>query len=243
MVLKYGGELETINFCARRVSRFRNPPSGEQQLVRQFFNKKNGFFVDVGANHPTLESQTWHLEQLGWNGLLIEPLDEYCEMLRKERRARTIQVACSNPKNHGQQLRMTVAAGHSTLNANPIALGTHSKQFETVECRTLDSVLQDNDVQTIDMMSIDIEGHEMEMFAGFSLMRWKPRLVLLEDHVTTHEKHRHMVSSGYQLIFRTGLNSWYVPVEEGFSLSGIANFQKFRKYWLGLPGRKIKYRR
>ena len=46
----------------------------EQELVRAFFKgARSGFFVEVGANRPRQESQTWHLEQLGWNGVLIEP--------------------------------------------------------------------------------------------------------------------------------------------------------------------------
>ena len=40
----------------------------EQELVRAFFKgARSGFFVEVGANRPRQESQTWHLEQLGWS--------------------------------------------------------------------------------------------------------------------------------------------------------------------------------
>ena len=40
----------------------------EQELVRAFFEgAQSGFFVEVGANRPRQESQTWHLEQLGWS--------------------------------------------------------------------------------------------------------------------------------------------------------------------------------
>jgi len=46
----------------------------EQMLVREFFGgARSGFFVEVGANRPQQELQTWHLEQLGWNGSLNEP--------------------------------------------------------------------------------------------------------------------------------------------------------------------------
>jgi hypothetical protein len=50
------------------------PDEREQQLVRRFFgDARSGFFVEVGANRPQEQSQTWHLEQLGWSGVLIEP--------------------------------------------------------------------------------------------------------------------------------------------------------------------------
>jgi hypothetical protein len=37
--------------------------------------------VEVGANDPILLSQTRDLERRGWNGILIEPLQEYAEQL------------------------------------------------------------------------------------------------------------------------------------------------------------------
>ena len=137
---------------------------------------------------------------------------------------------------------MISAGVHSTLNPSPIALGAESTEVMEVECRTLDSILQEHNVQPgFEFISIDIEGHEMEMFRGFALRKWKPALVLLEDHVVSHEKHRHMVSNGYSLILRTGLNSWYVQDVYGFSIG--ARFERFRKYWLGLPFRKMRYSR
>lgn len=64
-----------VDFAARKVYHFKNLPQNEQLLVREYFqNKLDGYYVDVGANHPVEESQTWHLEQLGWSDLLIEPL-------------------------------------------------------------------------------------------------------------------------------------------------------------------------
>ena len=45
----------------------------EKVLVREFFGDTKGFFVEVGANDPRQGSQSWHLEQAGWRGVLIEP--------------------------------------------------------------------------------------------------------------------------------------------------------------------------
>lgn len=234
-----------IDFGAKKVFSFRNSPRDEQKLIRQFFhNKPNGFYVDVGANHPTEESQTWHLEQLGWKGLLIEPLTHYCELLRNSRNGIIIQCACSSIENHNKVLRLSVDGVHSTLNDSPIAPGAHSEEYVDVACRTLDSILEGNSVPiNFEFISIDIEGHEMEMFKGFSLSKWKPQLILLEDHVINHGKHNHMTKNGYQLIMRTGINSWYVPRELGYKLSPFAFFQYIRKYWLGLLWRKLKYMR
>ena len=54
----------------------------EQTRVREFFGGDNsGYFVEVGANHPTHGSQTWHLEQAGWTGVLVEPQPDLAAFL------------------------------------------------------------------------------------------------------------------------------------------------------------------
>jgi len=60
-------------------------PEFEVPLVREFFaDTKQGFFVEVGANDPKKDSQSWHLEEAGWRGILVEPLptegDEPCSL-------------------------------------------------------------------------------------------------------------------------------------------------------------------
>jgi FkbM family methyltransferase len=237
--------MDTIDFQNKYISHLTSHYSSEQELelVRLFFNNKpKGFYVDVGANEPIIESQTYHLEKIGWHGLLLEPIPHYVSLLKEHRAGKVIQYACSSPSNHNKVLKLIVAGGHSTLNSNPIALGTVSKESIDVTCRTLDSILEENEVGPgFDFISIDIEGHEMEMFKGFDLPKWKPKLVLLEDHVINHQKHNYMVSNGYQVIQRTGLNSWYVPQSEGYKLSWASTLEFIRKYWLGLLFRKIRY--
>lgn len=237
--------MNPIDFEKKFIHQFKNPPEGEQELIRSFFkNKPKGFYVDVGANEPVIESQTYHLEKEGWDGLLIEPLPYYIKLLKEQRRGKVVPYACSSPENHNKEHEIIVAGGHSTLNNDPIAIGTVKQDTAMITCRTLDSVLEENKVIVgFEFISIDIEGHEMEMFKGFTLTKWKPQLVLLEDHVINHEKHNHMVKNGYQLILRTGLNSWYVPATNKHYLSFASRLEVLRKYWLGLCFRKIRYSR
>ena len=232
-----------VDFTKRRIFKFKCSPDVGLQLVRDFFcNKRNGYFVDLGANDPFLDSQSFHLESLGWDGLLIEPLPEYVDQLKEKRRGRVVQCACSNPANHNVVHKMIVAGVHSTLNNNPIALGAVKEKTIDVTCRTLDSILYDCGAPIgFDLLSIDVEGHEMEVFQGFDLLKWKPKLVLLEDHVINHQKHKYMISHGYQILLRTGLNSWYVPRNMGYRLSLMSRIEYLRKYWFGLIFRKLKY--
>lgn len=235
---------QIINSKKKLVCQFKNKPQNEQMLIRYFFNNKPvGYFVDLGANDPIKESQTYHLEKLGWKGILIEPLPYYVNLLKKKRKAKVLQYAASSPQNHNKKLKFIVAGGHSTLNHMPIALGDFSKKTIDVTCKTLNSILEKNKTPfNFDLISIDIEGHELEMFKGFNLKKWKPKLILLEDHVINHLKHNLMKSNGYEIILRTGLNSWYIPANEGYRLSFLSRLEFIRKYYIGLLSRKFKYR-
>ena len=88
-----------VDFNNKKVFKFKNRPEHHEELVKSFFLKsKKGFFVDVGANDPKKDSQSYHLEQDGFTGLLIEPLPYCCDKLRKDRTSKVIQLACSIKK-------------------------------------------------------------------------------------------------------------------------------------------------
>ena len=232
------------DFALRHISQFSNEPGVEQQLVQAFFQGKAGFYVDVGANDPVLDSQSYHLEALGWTGLLVEPDPDCCNLLRKNRKGVVVEMACSSPENAGRLLQLNRAGPHSTLEERPIAPGAVVRSTVSVRCDTLDAILRSQGAPVgFDLLSIDIEGHELVALSGFSFSHWKPRLVLLEDHVTHLKKHALMQRSGYQLILRTGLNSWYVPAQPPYTASFAARLEYLRKYYLGLPLRKFRYSR
>ena len=230
------------DFTTRHIQQFSNEPAIEQQLVQVFFAGRKGFYVDVGANDPVLDSQSRHLEVLGWSGVLIEPDPDCCDLLRKNRTGSVVQMACSSPENAGKQLQLSRAGPHSTLEVKPIALGAVVRSTVAVQCETLDTILQNCKAPVgFDLLSIDIEGHELAALSGFTFGKWQPQLVLIEDHVTHLEKHRLMRRSDYQLLMRTGLNSWYVPANSSYSHSLLARFEYIRKYYLGLPLRRFRY--
>ena len=212
---------------------------GEQQRVREFFrNSRSGFFVEVGANDPRYASQTWHLEQLGWSGILIEPQPDLAEQLRRTRAAKVFAVACSSPVNAGRRMRLHVAGALSALDRDRMAPGAEPENVIDVPVRTLDEILIEARAPTgFDLLSVDVEGHELEVLDGFDVARWQPRLILLEDHVGSLQKHRHLLRLGYRLIRRFENNGWYVPRAATVALGWRERWLIVRKYYLGLPFR------
>ena len=211
----------------------------EQQLIAQFFGDRIGYFVEVGANEPRLRSQTFHLEQKGWTGLLIEPQPELAARLEAERKARVFAVACSSPENAGRTLPLHLAGPLSSLDRSGMAPNAVPDAVIQVPIRTLDQVLEEAGApQGFDFLSIDVEGHEVEVLRGIDLERWRPRLILIEDHVPDLSRHRYLKSAGYRIVRRYENNGWYVPEEA--DVPRVGRLQILRKYYLGLPIRMLR---
>ncbi|MEA2978837.1 MAG: hypothetical protein QOF91_3570 [Alphaproteobacteria bacterium] len=217
-------------------------PDEEHALVREFFGgDTSGYFVEVGANHPIEGSQTWHLEQAGWTGVLVEPQPDLAAFLVASRKARVFASACSSPDNAGQSLPLHVDGPRSALDRDRMAPGAQAAYVIVVPTRTLDSILEEAEAPVpIDLLSIDVEGHETEVLRGFDINRWQPLLILVEDHVNNLRTHRYLTTSGYRLIRRLGHNGWYVPAGEHVIVPSSERWEILRKYYLALPFRLVR---
>jgi len=206
----------------------------EEELVCSFFGDRVGFFLDVGANHPVDGSQSYALEKLGWSGICVEPQPKYVQLHERLRKSKIVSCACGSPSQAGQELILHTLDSNASLVPRRV-LYTNSNQFEasySVRVETIDKILDLNNVEKLDFLSIDIEGFEIEAFSGFSLNRYRPTLILIEDHLYDHKVHRLLKKSGYKLIRRTELNMWYVPSEFPVKLTSSAKFQLLRKLYL-----------
>ncbi len=214
----------------------------EERQVRAFFaDAPAGFFVEVGANHPTRNSQSWHLEQAGWSGVLVEPQPVMAATLAAQRKAAVFAVACSSPQRAGHSLPLHIAGPMSSLDRGRMAAGARAEYALMVPVRTLDSILVEAQAPApIDLLSIDVEGHELDVLRGFDLARWRPRLILLEDHVEDLERHRYLTRAGYRLVRRLGFNGWYVPADAPQRPALADRWEILRKYGLALPFRKFR---
>ena len=206
-----------------------------------FFGNIKGYYVEVGANDPRERSQTWHLEQQGWTGVLIEPQPDLAATLRAGRKGKVFAVACSSPAKAGQELSLHVAGPLSSLDRRSMAPGATPEKVIRVPVRTLDSILEEaGSPAAFDFLSIDVEGHEIEVLQGFDLARWRPRLLMIEDHVADLSKHRYLSAAGYRIIRRYENNGWYVPRDSAVSCHWADLWEILRKYYLALPFRMLR---
>jgi FkbM family methyltransferase len=217
------------------------PQDREPELKRAFFEElERGYFVEVGANHPSDGSQTFELEQRGWSGVLIEPQPDLANALRQRRSAAVFAVACSSRQNAGSLMTLHLAAGHSSFDPKLNLPERKPHGTADVPVRTLDEILIEAGAQQVDFLSIDVEGHEVEVLDGCDLARWKPRLILIEDLLLHLRLHRLLHRCGYRWLRRTGINNWYVPAGEAPALGLDGRWQFFNKFYLGTPSRRMR---
>ena len=220
-----------------------NPADNENQLVWDFFKRSpQGIFVEVGANHPKDANQTWFFEQQGWSGVLIEPNPDLYKLLCEQRpRSRAVQAAVGAMAGE-VDLFLGVDHQHSTL--SPLLGDPLSGKKVRVPLRTLSSILEETQTTRIDFLSIDVEGMELAVLQGLDFKKYKPALVLLEEHRRDYKKHFYLKQQGYRLVKRTGRNNWYVPHDSPATVGTLNTpseaLQMWRKMWLNPPFDKLK---
>jgi FkbM family methyltransferase len=155
----------------------------EDGIVRDFFqDARNGVFVDVGAYDWQDGSNTYRLEQeLGWSGLAIDAAPDYAEGYRLNR-PRTTFISAFVDDEDGRP--RTIYLGDLAQEASSDkALGwrrpLQRREVHGLSAR-LDSILAQQQIARMDFLSMDIELAEPGALRGFSIQRYRPRLVCIE---------------------------------------------------------------
>ncbi len=190
---------------------------GEDMILRRIFeNKKSGFYVDVGAHHPVRFSNTYMFYKLGWSGINIEPNPESMKLFEIFRK-RDIN------------LNIGISEKSSNLNYymfNEPALNTFdvgvAKQHENndnykiekiieVQTRSLTDVLDEYSsiFHEIDIMTVDVEGFDLEVLKSNDWIKYRPKWILVEQlslkdlSIVNFEINNFLVSKSYVLFAKT----------------------------------------
>jgi FkbM family methyltransferase len=216
---------------------------GEDRIIFEYFSSlpiTNGFFLEIGANHPTKLSQTWLLETNGWHGILIEPLPHLAALLKEHRKNSLVfeSAVSSSDKTGSAYLLVKDDPAESELVFDKPSDGN---TYQIVHVRTLNDILIEADCNRIDFLSIDIEGMEIPALQAFDFQKYRPKMILIEDHCHNLKKHGFLKSKGYKIVNRCGCNNWYIPKQMRYSgEKTVSQYELIRKMYLGLPFRMIK---
>jgi len=161
---------------------------GEDMILRCFFGtKKEGYYIDVGALHPKRFSNTYYFYKLGWRGINIDAMPGSMDIFNSMR-SRDINI--EKPVSNEKKILTYYAFNEPALNSFSEELSKVRNELDDykieftkeIETATLDEILEKNLPvdQTIDFLSIDVEGLDFEVISSINLKKYRPRVILVE---------------------------------------------------------------
>lgn len=183
-----------------------------------FEGRSRGVCVEVGVNDPKQFSNTYFFECLGWETVLVEANPETWERIEAARTAKLFRCGASDQSGSAQFLIVENAVGMSTLETARLAAASKSEgrfRAVTVPLRTLDAILNEAGLKSIDFLSVDVEGHEVQVLRGFSINSFQPRVILVErNQLRDKTVASYLRDSGYTRFLSTGCNDWYAQLAD-----------------------------
>lgn len=162
---------------------------GEDLVASRLFDEKpDGFYVDIGAHHPVRHSNTYLFYRRGWRGINVDATPGSMAEFRRLR-PRDINVECLVACDPSPQ-RFYVFSEPALNTASPAMARERpaenaqyrvTSEFE-LQPRTLASLLDEflPKGQTIDLMSVDVEGLDLDVLRSNDWGRYRPTLLLVE---------------------------------------------------------------
>lgn len=162
-----------------------------------------GYFVDVGAHDGVTHSNTYALEQMGWTGLCIEPNAEAYAELVKNRTCLACPLVASSFHNR------------TMVPFDGVRVGTGTPTL----AMPLHDMLEGVGAFSVDYLSIDVEGHELEVLHGVVLNPWRVKYITIEHNLYCDGPARkdaiyaHLTAHGFERVREDVVAPGYGPYE------------------------------
>ena len=232
---KQATELNYLKTLASRVGGgvelskiFDNLPHSKSEIKQDIFVltalnfKSKGYFVDFGATDGVSCSNTYLLEKkFNWNGIVVEPVKSWHDDLRKNRNVH-VDFDCvwqsSNEQVDFWEFRnrnRALSGVSSGLRARIKKRFDKQKKVYSVNTVSLNDLLERyNAPRTIDYLSIDTEGTELEIIRNFDFNTYKFSVITIEHNYTSDREKQHelLASNGYKRVMKnvSQFDDWYV---------------------------------
>lgn len=205
-------------------------------LHRVFSSTVNGFYIDVGAWHPDLDSVTKHFYERGWSGVNIEPSRSYFRILTKRRARDTNLNVAVGTRTEDMDFVEVAGSGLSSLRQDAIAHanrhGFSSRRYK-VPVVTLQVIFEQYcRGKQVSFLKIDVEGSEEDVIESLDWVIYRPVLVVVEAvHPETmlpawDSWEPILVRAGYISVWFDGINKYYLRNES----------EELKKHFLVPPG-------
>lgn len=176
-----------------------------------------GFWIDIGANDPVVDSVTKMLSLRGWRGVNVEPVAHLHDALVRDRPGDVNVHAAVGDRAGELTLHRVLDNDALSTFDDGLAAFYRSKGLavtdEQVAVCTLAEVFDRHaEGRTVHLLKIDVEGHEAAVVDGADWQRHRPWVVLIE--ATYPERWRaNLERAGYRFVLDDGINFVFVAEE------------------------------
>ncbi len=191
--------------------------SGEDIIADvELGKKKDGFYVEVGAYHPKLFSNTYLFYKRGWNGVCIEPrpgAEREFEKIRPKDKFVSLGVGTKKDVLEYYEFDDGAANTFSKIQAqkNVKKAKRKLKRKINIAVMPLRDILASCEVKEneIDLLSVDVEGMDWEVLASNDWEKYRPRVIVCEDlefdfrKIGSSKITKYLLDLGYLLVGKT----------------------------------------
>jgi FkbM family methyltransferase len=180
--------------------------------------KKNGYFVDIGANDGIYISNTYLLEKkYNWKGICIEPLPNEYEKLKSNRDViceKAVLFSSTGNKLEFKIFKESVYSGLTDTLTDVPVINNISNEVITIYTSTLTEILNKNNSPLfIDYLSLDTEGSELEILKGIDMKKYTFGLIHVEHNYINDIRlkiRELLLSNGYLYVKENNWDDIYI---------------------------------
>jgi len=192
-------------------------------LWRALRHVEKGCYVDVGAQHPVIDSVSKAFHEHGWRGIHVEPVPEYARLLRQDRPDEVVLEVALSDIEGTLELNVIPETGLSTA-VDAYAQRHHTERgFDCqrihVPVLTLKSALQSLAGKEVHWLKIDVEGLEGQVLKGWDSQALRPWVMVIEATIPNSTEVDYasweplLVAADYLFVYFDGLNRFYIAKE------------------------------
>lgn len=214
--------MSTFSFSTVKPQEYFAEFETDKYIRENFFPdfSYKGVMVEVGAGPPTFISSSKHFRNNGWRTICVEPNPKFVKQ-HQEEGSEVYQYACSNEEkkssfvinynNDEWYSQENDGVSFSSLGIRYNGVPEHNTQ-EVIEVDTikLNTLLEKINVDKVDVLSIDVEGWELDVLMGFDHLKYSPKVIVLENFENKQEYETFMNERGYIKQIDLGYNQVYV---------------------------------
>jgi FkbM family methyltransferase len=191
----------------------------QDKMAYLFFEgKKDGFYIEIGANDGYNGSTTFWAQQLGWKGICVEPQKTTFERLQKYRNCALYNFAISDKTQKNVEFiafpeRDFRSGISNTMSQQHIedAKKLSNMQTTTIDTITFDDMMKDfPDIKHIDFLSIDTEGHEINVLQSIDFDKYSFGFITIETEENS-DVVEFIKQKGYKMLLTAGNDVIFAP--------------------------------